>query len=116
MIRKPHEMKTEVRENIRGGKGKITFHHLFAKEEIVAKTRLCARMVVHPQSSIGLHVHENEDELFVVLSGSGLLDDGQRQTPVFAGDAILTGNGQSHSIANNGAADLEILAVIMCYS
>jgi mannose-6-phosphate isomerase-like protein (cupin superfamily) len=57
-----------------------------------------------------------EDELFVIEKGSGLLDDGQSRTPVAEGDAILTGNGASHAIANTGTTDLEILAVIMCYA
>lgn len=116
MIRKPQEMKTEVREQMRGGKGQVTVTHLFRKEEIVAKTRLCARLILPPGASIGMHQHDGEDELYVILQGAGLLDDGKQQTPVAAGDAILTGRGESHSICNVGDSELEILAVIMTYA
>jgi mannose-6-phosphate isomerase-like protein (cupin superfamily) len=115
MIRKPSGMKNEVRDAMRGGAGSVNIQHLFAKEEITAKTRLCARLTLHPGASIGLHKHENEDELFYILSGTGSLDDGKSRTTVAAGDAILTGKGEEHAIANIGETDLNILAVIMCY-
>jgi mannose-6-phosphate isomerase-like protein (cupin superfamily) len=116
MIRKPSDMETEVRPNMRGGNGSVTICHLFKKDEIAAKTRLCARLTLPPGASIGLHQHAGEDELFAIVKGSGLLDDGSRQTIVSAGDAVLTGKGESHAIANNGDVDLEIIAVIMCYA
>ena len=116
MIRKPSEMSIEIREQMRGGKGKVTFQHLFKKEEIKAKTRLCARLILPPGASIGTHRHDGEDELFVILKGSGILEDGQSRTPVAAGDAILTGSGESHSIENAGTDNLEFLAMIMLHS
>jgi mannose-6-phosphate isomerase-like protein (cupin superfamily) len=115
MIRKPAEMKLEVREQMRGGQGKVTFQHLFAKEEIKAKTRLCARLLLPPGASIGMHRHDNEDELFVIVKGEGVIDDGQARTPVSAGDAILTGSGAAHALENAGTDTLEVLAIIMLY-
>lgn len=115
MIHKPAEMKTEIKEQVRGGKGKVTFQHLFPKEEIKAKTRLCARLILPPGASIGPHRHDGEDELFVVIRGSGVIDDGKTRTAVGAGDAILTGNGESHSLENSGSDPLEVLALIMLY-
>ena len=115
MIRKPTEMKTDVKEQVRGGKGKVTFQHLFQKEEIKAKTRLCARLILPPGASIGAHRHDGEDELFVIVKGTGILDDGSRRTRVDAGDAILTGNGESHALENDGAEPMEVIAVIMLY-
>jgi mannose-6-phosphate isomerase-like protein (cupin superfamily) len=50
----------------------------------------------------------------VVLSGTGLLDDGVTQTRLDKGDAVLTGGGGSHAVINDGAETLEILAVIVC--
>lgn len=116
MIHTPAMMPTEVRHAMRGGVGDITVQHLFSKEEITAKTRLCARLTLPPGASIGTHQHNGEDEVYYLLSGTGMLDDGTTQTTVTAGDAVLTGRGESHSIANTGDTNLEILAVIMCYA
>lgn len=114
MIRKPAAMQTEVKQ-VRGGKGQVTFRHFFQKEEIRAKTRLCARLTIPPGNSIGMHRHDGEDELFVILKGGGVIDDGTSRTPVGPGDAILTGNGESHALENTGADAMELLAVIMLY-
>ncbi len=116
MIRKTNQMETEVRNAMRGGTGSVTVQHLFKPDEITAKSRLCARLTLPPGASIGTHQHSGEDEVYIVTKGSGLLDDGLTQTQVNTGDAILTGKGESHAIANTGTTDLEIIAVIMCYA
>lgn len=116
MIRTLADRTVESRPAMRGGTGTVTIRHYFQKEEITAKTRLCAALTIPPGASIGPHQHEGEDEVYIVTKGTGLLDDGKTQTPVTVGDAILTGNGESHSISNTGATELEIIAVIMCYA
>jgi len=115
MIRKPQDMRDQVRENMRGGEGAITIRHCFEKDEIKANVRLCSMLTLPPGTSIGAHQHENEEEVFIITAGSGVLDDGTAETPVSAGDAILTGNGESHAIRNSGDGNLEIVAMIMCY-
>ncbi len=115
MIRHAADMLTEVRENMRGGTGAVTIRHYFTREEFAARARLCAKMTVPPGASIGAHRHEGEDEVYVIVKGEGMLDDGRTQTRVTAGDAILTGRGESHAISNAGAGDLEIMAFIMLY-
>jgi len=116
MIRKSADREVESRSAMRGGTGTVTVSHYFKKEEITAKTRLCACLTIPPGASIGPHQHEGEDEVYIVTKGTGLLDDGKTKTPVTVGDSILTGNGESHSISNIGTTDLEIIAVIMCYA
>jgi mannose-6-phosphate isomerase-like protein (cupin superfamily) len=115
MIRRGSEMRSEVREEMRGGAGAVTIQHCFEKTEFTAQCRLCARLVLPPGAGIGAHEHATEDEVFIVTAGSGLLDDGSGEVRVSAGDAILTGNGESHAIRNDGDENLEIVAVIMCY-
>jgi mannose-6-phosphate isomerase-like protein (cupin superfamily) len=114
MIRKLNEMPIEDRPNLRGGTGTIRFRHAFKPSEFTAKSRLCATLLIPPGASVGKHEHVNEDELYVVLAGSGLLDDGATQTRINKGDALLTGGGGSHAVINDGAETLEILAVIVC--
>ena len=115
MIRKVAQMETEVK-NIRNGIGNVTVQHLFKKEEINARTRLCARLTLPPGVSIGMHKHENEDELFVITRGKGLIDDGKTRVPVQAGDATMTGKGEAHAVINNSQEPLEMIAIIMLYA
>jgi len=100
---------------MRGGTGTVTVQHFFKQDAFTAKCRLCARLLLPPGASIGPHQHEREDEVYIVVKGTGLLEDGGTRTRVSAGDAILTGKGASHAIANAGTDTLEIVAVIMCY-
>lgn len=114
MIRRPAEMRTELREKMRGGEGTVSIRHAFAREEFSTPCRLCATLTIPPHGSIGRHEHQGEDEVYVVLRGSGLLDDGTTKSRISAGDAVLTGRGGSHAVINDTDEVLEILAVIIC--
>ena len=115
MLKRHKEMKEEVRENMRGGKGNVRIRHYFTKDEFASNTRLCAQLTIPPGGSIGSHQHEGEDEVYIIEKGIGLLEEGDRQFRVSPGDAVLTGRGMSHAVSNNGSEDLVMIAVIMCY-
>ena len=100
---------------MRGGTGKITVRHYLKPEEIKARTRLCAELVIPPGASIGQHDHTDEDEIYLIQKGRGVMTDGGKEFEVGPGDAILTGQGASHSVRNTGAEDLIITAVIIKY-
>jgi len=115
MIRTEKEFTTEVREKMRDGKGCVEIRHFFQKQDFGAKVRLCARLILKPGCGIGRHQHENEDEFYLVLAGTAVLDDGNTSKTLNTGDAVLTRHGESHSIMNTGSETLEILAFIVQY-
>jgi mannose-6-phosphate isomerase-like protein (cupin superfamily) len=115
MIRTDAEMETITIDHMRDGAGTVSVKHMFKRDEFTANSRLCAKLTLPPGASIGKHEHLTEDEVYIITAGSGLLDDGTSETRVVAGDAVLTGNGESHAIRNDGEVPLEITAVIMCY-
>lgn len=115
MVRKSKDMEIEKRENMRGGKGTIKIIHFFKKEEFKTKVRLCAKLIIPPGCSIGLHQHLEEEEVFLVVKGKGILSDGRENSIIEEGDAILTKNGESHSVENTEKENLEIIAFITQY-
>jgi mannose-6-phosphate isomerase-like protein (cupin superfamily) len=115
MIKKKIDQEVEKREKMRGGDGTMTVRHYFKPEEIKARTRLCAELVLPPGASIGAHDHMDEDEVYIIQKGQGMMTDGGKEFHVEAGDAILTGQGASHSIKNTGSEDLVVTAVIIKY-
>lgn len=115
MITRNGGMAAENRPNMRGGAGSVKVENWFKPEDFGARIRLCARLTLEPGSSIGNHTHEAEDEIYLVLSGSGRILENGAWSPIQAGDAILTGKGGSHSVENNGAEPLVIAAVIILY-
>ena len=113
MIRRNGTYESEIREKMRGGEGKVRIEHLWKKEELKGKTRLCARLTLDPGASIGFHEHAGEEEIYAIVSGEGITVDGGTEAHVRAGDTILTGDGAGHSIQAVGAQPLVILAVIL---
>jgi mannose-6-phosphate isomerase-like protein (cupin superfamily) len=115
MIKRNGEMARDVRERMRGGMGKVEILHVFKQEELRGKTRLFARLRLGKGCSIGHHVHENEEEVFYILSGCATVNDDGVISRVGPGDAVLTGGGAGHSIENTEEEPVELLAVILTY-
>jgi mannose-6-phosphate isomerase-like protein (cupin superfamily) len=115
MIKQKSQQEVEKREAMRGGTGEVTVRHYLKPEEIKARTRLCAELILLPGASIGAHDHVDEDEIYLIQKGQGVMTDGGKEFPVAPGDAILTGQGASHSIRNTGSENLVVTAVIIKY-
>lgn len=115
MIRRAEEMLQEVRDKMRGGKGKVEILHIFQRHELEGSARLCAKITLQPGCSIGYHTHDDEEEIFYIIRGIGTVNDNGKEDTVRAGDAILTGGGAGHGIANTGDEPLEIMATILLY-
>jgi mannose-6-phosphate isomerase-like protein (cupin superfamily) len=109
-----NEMRTEAKEKMRGGEGITSITHL-VDCETEKNVRMLAEVTLPPGASIGNHRHDSETEYYFVLSGSGMVNDDGKETPVKAGDAVVTGGGASHSISNTGAVPLVFHAVIVTY-
>ena len=113
MLKRMAELKEVVNENMRGGDGSVIITHLADKNEMFDKSRLYAKLTIKPGCSIGHHVHENETEIFHIVSGNALYDDNGSQAELSAGDVTVTPAGHGHSIANSGDTDLTVIALIV---
>ncbi len=112
MISKISEMTTEQREKMRGGNGTVTITHLFDKESMLKKSRMCAKLTLPKGASIGVHDHVVEAEMYIIISGSAVVTENGKEYVLDAGEAMFTGNGDNHSIENKGDEDLVLYAVI----
>ncbi len=114
MIIHRHEMKVELKERMRDGEGTTTLIHL-VEGSTMKNARLLSEVTLPPGASIGEHRHDSETEYYIILEGTGLVKDNGIDKPVKAGDVVVTGDGASHSIKNNGAEPLKLIAVIITY-
>lgn len=112
MIRKSEDRPVTVMDPMFGGEGKVTLHHFFTKDEMASGNRLCAKLVVEPGCSAGFHVHNDEEEIFIITKGTAEVDDNGEKAILKPGDTLLTGSGQGHSIRCVGDETLELIAVI----
>jgi mannose-6-phosphate isomerase-like protein (cupin superfamily) len=115
MIRKAGTYEVTTRENMRGGNGSVRIEHFWKEDELKGKTRLFAKLTLEPGAGIGFHDHMDEEEVFVVIRGKGLVTDADRQVVLEPGDTILTGDGAGHAVESVGDVPLEMLAVIVQY-
>lgn len=116
MIQRPCSMEVEVREKMKDGKGSVRVTHLLKQIQMRGKCRFFGKMVIEPGCSIGLHKHDDEEEIYYILKGRGLAEDNGIRQEVKEGDIILTGGGASHSIENNSSEPLEVMGVILLYT
>ena len=66
------------------------------------------KRALHPGAAIGYH-RQDEDEIYYVVSGSGVLTLNGVESVVGPGTAILTRTGSSHGLRQRGSEDLVII-------
>ena len=66
------------------------------------------KRVLKPGSAIGYHL-QNEDEIYYIISGKGIMKINDKTFTVQSGDAILTRPGSSHGLKQTGKEDLVII-------
>jgi mannose-6-phosphate isomerase-like protein (cupin superfamily) len=114
MVIQRKDMKTEIKDKLRGGEGSTTMLHL-ADGAAMKHGRLFSEITLLPGASIGEHRHDNETEYYLISEGTGIVADNGKDVPVGPGDLVVTGDGASHSIRNTGKAPLRFVAVIITY-
>ena len=112
MFKKANDMTLEVRPKLRGGEGEAHFKHLFSADELLGKATLCAIISLDPGCSIGEHPHDPDAELYYLLEGTLEVTDNGVSYTMEAGDAMITGEGKTHSATNKSDKVARILAVV----
>lgn len=114
MIVRREAMRTEIKEQMRGGEGKVHFAY-FVPNDTEKNARMLAELSLEPGASIGYHQHDNETEYFFFIAGTGVAVDNGEEFPVKAGDVMITGNGGAHSVENTGAVPLVFNAIVVTH-
>jgi|LAHS01.1.fsa_nt_gb mannose-6-phosphate isomerase-like protein (cupin superfamily) len=112
MIKRHEEMKTEIKEHMRGGAKQVVMEHIM-DNGTVAHCRMFAKLTLEPGASIGEHQHTGETEYYWILQGEGIVTEADGEKHVKPGDVVITGGGASHAIRNDGTQDLVFMALII---
>ena len=92
--------------HMRGGEGEMITRMFVNEDAKIMWGRLT------PGSTIGLHTHETDSEMFYIFSGKGkVLCDGVYE-PLAPGSCHYCPKGHEHSLINDGDEDLVLLAMI----
>ena len=113
MIKYKGEMETIYPEHVCNGLNHIEKQFIFSTEEMAGKAKMFARITLPDGSSIGEHPHQPEAEIYYILEGEVVVTDNDRQETLHSGDAVFTGNGDRHSVANVSGKLAVLMAVIL---
>lgn len=113
MIINNNDCKTEYRENMRGGDGTVEIRNLVDADKLLGKGRLFAEITLPVGASIGYHIHEADSEIFRILEGNAEYNDNGDVKAVTAGDVLVCGVGEGHSIKNIGDTPFKMTALII---
>jgi quercetin dioxygenase-like cupin family protein len=100
---------TGTPENTHGGEGLVKHVRLYADADFQTPLRFVIYSELPPGASIGYHTHADNEEVYVVLEGTGRMTINGETTIVKTGDVILNKFGWSHGLENNSPQPLKIL-------
>ena len=112
MIRRSGE-RTSIVKTMFGGPGEMEAKQILNDGEFADKGRLFNHVTLKPGAAIGKHQHNNEFEVYYILSGHGTYDDNGTPVEVGPGDVTCCPHGERHGILNTGTGDLVFIALIL---
>ena len=69
-------------------------------------------VIMPPGSDIGVHTHEiDNQEIYIVISGHGLMRVEDSEFPVGPGHVIVNRPGGTHGLVNTGVSDLKLVVI-----
>lgn len=113
MVFRKESLRKSEHDGFCGGDG-ITYQlHFLEKEQAFGAGKVFCIARQEPGTSVGLHTHTENIEVYYILKGQALVtDDGEEKT-MHAGDVMVTPIGHSHSMLAVGPEDLEYITLII---
>jgi mannose-6-phosphate isomerase-like protein (cupin superfamily) len=68
---------------------------------------------IHPGETVPEHVHEDEDQVYYVATGSGFVELDGTRSDVGAGSGVLIPLGTPHAITNTGDTPLDYVFFVV---
>lgn len=110
------EMEPVLKTAPRGGKGEMLGRVVIPDNEPLAPGSPFIASGINsilPGGAIGVHKHVNDEEAYIIISGSGdYIDNEGKRHKVKAGDITYCCKGEDHGMENTGIEPLVFGAVI----
>jgi radical SAM protein with 4Fe4S-binding SPASM domain len=97
------------RQAAHDGEGEIEAARIVTHADLSGGCNFIDYVELPPGTSVGEHTHAlDEEEFYLVLSGSGVMRLGEDSFPVGPGDLVRNPPGGFHGLANTGPATLKL--------
>jgi mannose-6-phosphate isomerase-like protein (cupin superfamily) len=90
------------------GEGIVKNVSLFTDHDFSSKLRFINYTILPSGTSIGVHKHGKDEEVYVILEGQGLMEVDGEQREVRCGDVIVNKAFGEHGLVNNSEGELKI--------
>jgi len=89
MIKNYLKTQKQFQENSHGGSGPVELFEIWKNSDFRSDIDFIDRVVVPPNSTIGFHRHGENEEMYIVLEGTGLMNIEDEENVVIKGDMVL---------------------------
>lgn len=111
LIRNFLDAPADRRDSSHGGRGPYELFEIWGGSDFASNVDFMDRMVVPPGSTVGLHKHGNNEEMYVVLEGQATMTVEGKPVRVKKGDMILNPTFGEHGLVNDSNADIDLLII-----
>ncbi len=111
MIRNFFDTKKQCKNSSHDGKGAVELYEIWAKSDFISNCDFIDKLVIPPNSTIGYHKHENNEEMYIILEGSGTMTIDNQKFKVKKGDMIKNPPYGEHGLVNDSNSNIELLVM-----
>lgn len=112
MVIRVEDVAPETAQAVRGGEGCVIARRLLGPHPGSALAALGVNRLP-PGSSIGLHGHTGEEDVYFCLEGAGVVVDDGREHAFTPGTLQICRSGGTQALRNPGPGDLVFLAALV---
>lgn len=100
-----------VKERIHEGEGLCEHSGVFGGSDFDTPVRFVNYTIIPPNGSFGQHKHDDDNEMYIVLEGSGEYTQEGETAHVREGDIMINAPFASHGIENTGDVPMRLLVI-----
>lgn len=108
-IKNYHKEKLNERFGCHDGEGMFLNNGLFTGDDFKSNIQFMNYTILPKGSTIGNHEHTNDEEIYIILSGTGEMYFDGVSFPVTAGSVTVNKPYGTHGLKNTGDTDMALL-------
>ena len=105
------EVDAQKVERNHGGTGPIEFRRLLTRSDFAAPIDFVDFTVIPPGSTIGIHQHNGNEEIYFIAAGNPLVGVDDQETRLTRGSIAVVRSGQTHHLLNDTGENVEIFVI-----
>ncbi len=111
MIRNFLSCQSEAQQSSHSGHGTIHIQKVFRRVDFDGAWDFALRVIMEPNSAMGLHRHGEDEEMYIILKGEGVMTVDGQESRVGPGDMIYNRPNGEHGLLNDSADEIELLII-----